>query len=248
MAEAALSAPEPGASVPARDSALARVPGVFFSPVRTFESIAQRPTWVAPLVLWTLCSLILTVLIMPRIDYGGLLRERMEERGQKISEEQLDSMVQTQARIGRGIGYVWGTAAPAAISLLLAAIFLGAFKAFGWDVRFRQALGVTAHAFLPAVLGSLLAIPVIAQRDRIDPRGMSDLVRSNLGFLVARDSSPAVHSLLSSIDVFSLWVLALLVIGFAAAARVSRGRAAGIIVSLWVLFVLIKTGWAAMTG
>ena len=241
-----VSAPE--ASTPPRDSALARIPGVFFSPVRTFESIAQRPTWVAPLVLWTLCSLILTVLIMPRIDYGSLIRERMEDSGQQISEERLESMVETQSRIGRVIGYVWGTAAPAAICLLLSAIFLGAFKAFGWDVRFKQALGVTTHAFLPAVLGSLLAIPVIAQRDRIDPRFMSDLVRSNLGFLVARDSSPALHSLLSSVDVFSLWVLALLVIGFAAAARVSRGRAASIIVSLWVLFVLIKTGWAAMTG
>ncbi|MFN2385743.1 MAG: YIP1 family protein [Thermoanaerobaculia bacterium] len=243
-----MSAPEPGASAPPRDSALARIPGVFFSPVRTLDSIAQRPTWVAPLVLWTICSVILTVLIMPRIDYAGMLRERMEEGGQQISEERLESMVETQSRIGRGIGFVWGTVAPTAISLLLAAIFLGAFKAFGWDLRFRQALGVTAHSFLPAVLGSLLAIPVISQREKIDPRGMSDLVRSNLGFLVARDASPALHSLLSSIDIFSLWVLALLVIGFAAASRVSRGRAAGIIVPFWVLFVLIKTGWVAMTG
>jgi hypothetical protein len=243
-----MSAPDPGAPAPPRESALARIPGVFFSPVKTMESIAQRPTWIAPLVLWTICSLVLTVLIMPRIDYAGMLRERMEDRGQQISEERLSSMVETQAKIGRVIGFVWGTLAPTAITLLLAAIFLGAFKAFGWDLRLGQALGVTAHAFLPAVLGSLLAIPVISRREQIDPRGMSDLVRSNLGFLVARDTSPALHSLLSSIDVFSLWVLALLVIGFAASARVSRGRAAGIIVSLWVLFVLIKTGWAAMTS
>jgi hypothetical protein len=212
------------------------------------ESVAQRPTWIAPLVLWTICSLILTVLIIPRIDYAGMLRERFEDRGQQISEERLESMAETQSRIGRVIGFGWGAVAPAAVSLLLAAIFLGAFKAFGWDLRFKQSFGVTAHSFLPAVLGSLLALPVISQREQIDPRGMSDLVRSNLGFLVARDTSPALHSLLSSIDVFSLWVLALLVIGFAAASRVSRGRAAGIIVSLWVLFVLIKTGWAALTS
>jgi len=38
----------------------------------------------------------------------------------------------------------------------------------------------------------------------------------------------------------------LFVIGFAAAARVKRGPAAGVIVTLWLLTVAIRVGWNAI--
>jgi hypothetical protein len=70
---------------------------------------------------------------------------------------------------------------------------------------------------------------------------------SNLGFLVDSKSA-ALHSILSSLDVFSFWTLALLVIGFAASARVSRKAATGVIVAIWALLVLGKAGFAAIFG
>ena len=72
------------------------------------------------------------------------------------------------------------------------------------------------------------------------------MVRSNLGFLIERKASPALQSLLESLDVFSFWSLALFVVGFAAAARISRKSAAGVIVALWILYVLGKAGFAAI--
>jgi Yip1 domain len=239
-----VSAAEPGTPAP-RDSALGRIPGALFSPVKTFASIARRPTWLPPLILWTICSLAVTFVVLPKIDYERIIRDAMEKRGQTVSEDRMQSIVEGQAKIGNIVGMAWGALAPTFISLLLAAIYLGAFKAFGWDMKFRQALGVTTHAFVPAVVGTLLVIPVISQREQVDPRGMADLVRSNLGFLVSRTDSPALYSLLSSIDVFSFWVMALLTVGFSEATGVSRGKAAGVVVSLWALYVLGKTGWAA---
>ncbi len=240
-----MSAAEDAAPAPPREGGLARIAGVFFSPVKIFDSIARRPTWVAPLLLWTLVSAVVTVIVIPRLDYERVIREAMEKRGQVVSAERLESIVEGQKRIGSVIGYAWGALAPTVLTLLLAAIFLGSFKAFGWDTTFRQAFGVTAHAFLPSVLGYLLAIPIILQREKINPADMGGLVKSNPGFLVERESAPAIHSLLSSIDLFSLWVLALLIVGLAAAAKVSRKQSAAVIVTLWLLFVLIKTGWAA---
>jgi hypothetical protein len=40
--------------------------------------------------------------------------------------------------------------------------------------------------------------------------------------------------------------MALLVIGFAAAAKASRRKAAGLVVGVWALYVLGKAGWAAI--
>lgn len=234
-------------SVPEPVSAIGRIPGVIFAPVKTFESIARRPTWLAPLLLWTAMSLVLTAVMMPRVDMEGMTRAQMEKRGQTVSEEQVQQAVEMQKRFG-WVWYVWGGLVAGVISLLLALIFWGAFKAFGSDLSFKQSFGVTTHAFVPAVLASVLFIPLLLRQEKFNPAHMGDLLRSNLGFLVEKESAPAVHSLLQSLDVFTFWSLALLVVGYAAAARTSRGKAAGLILTLWALFVLGKAGWAAVSG
>jgi hypothetical protein len=210
-----------------------------------FESIARRPTWPLPVILWLLASLAITAVLMPRMDFERMTRERFEKSGQKPSEEQIETMVEQQKRFAPIFGYAVGAVVPFAITFLVAAVLFGSFKAFGWDTTYRQALGVTSHAFLPGVLGALLLLPLMARQERVDPDAMGDLLRSNLGFLVERESK-VLHSLLGSLDVFSFWTLALLVIGFSAAAKVRRGQAAGIIVTLWAVYVLGKAGFAAI--
>ncbi len=236
---ASSGAPAPG------DSALARIPGVFFSPVRTFEAIARRPTWLAPVVLWLLASLAITAVIMPRLDFEKMTRERFEKSGQTVSEEQLQSMVEQQKRFAPIFGYLWAVISAVGIPLLVAVILWGAFRAFGWDTTYKQSLGVTSHGFLPGVLGALLLMPLAARQERVDPDGLGDLLRSNLGFLAGPDAK-VLHSLLGSIDIFSFWTIALLTVGLAAAAKIRRGQAAAVIVVLWVLYVLGKAGFAAI--
>ena len=237
---------EPGAPAPVPgDSAFARVPGTFFSPGRTFDAIARRPTWLLPIVLWTLVSLGVSAVLLPRMDFEKMTRDRFEKSGQKVTDEQLQTIVARQKQFAPIFSYFFGGIAPIAICLLVAVVFWGAFRAFGWDLTYPQSLGATSHAFLPGVLGAVLLLPLLARQERMDPAALGDLLRSNLGFLVSRDEK-VIHSLLSSVDIFSFWSLALLVIGFAAAAKIRKGQAAGVIVTLWALFVLGKAGFAAI--
>ena len=229
-------------------SAVGRLAGVFFSPGATFRSIAARPGFVAPLILWTVISLALYAAMAPKFDYERMIRASLEKRGQTVPEDRIQSMVATQKKIAPVIGLVFSAIVPTLATLIVALVFWASFKAFGWDVTFRQGVGVSAHAFLPSVVGTLLLIPVVLQRETIDPQGEPDLLRSNLAFLVDKASSPALHSLLGSIDVFSLWTLVLLTIGFAAAGRTSRKAAAGVVFTIWALFVLGKAGLAALLG
>lgn len=236
-------APAPLAPDAASDSALARLPGVFFSPVRTFESIARRPTWLAPLILWTAMSVGVTAALLPKIDWDQLTRQAMQRQGQTVPEDRMASIVERQKKFGGIFGWVIGVASPAVVSLLVAVVLWGAFKAFGWDTRFSQAFGVTTHGFLPGVLKAAFLLFLITRQETVNPQALGDLLRSNLGFLLPRDSSKPLHSLLQSLDIFSLWSLCLFVVGFAAAAKVKRGAAAGIVVTLWLLAVAIGVGW-----
>ncbi len=233
---------------PEPTSAVGRLVGTFFSPGATFRSIAARPGFVAPLILWTVISLALYAAMAPKFDYDRMTRSSLEKKGQTIPEERIQAIVATQKKIAPVIGMVIFALVPTIATLVVALVFWASFKAFGWDLTFRQGVGVTAHAFLPSVVGTLLLVPVVIQRESIDPQGIPDLLRSNLGFLVDTASSPALHSLLGSIDVFSIWTLILLTIGFAAAGRTSRKAAAGVVFTIWALYVLGKAGLAAVLG
>jgi hypothetical protein len=236
------TAPPPAPSV----SAPARVVGAFFSPVSTFESIAARPGFILPILLWTAASLLVTAFLLPRIDFDRMIRSSFEKRGQTVPEERIQSFVAQQKRMAPVLYNAIGVVSPALICLLVTLVYWATFKAFGWDFAFRQGLGATAHAFLPGVLGAFVLLAILTQQESVDPTSMGDLLRSNLGFLVERKSSPALHSLLESFDLFSLWSLLLLSIGYAAAARVSKKASAGVVFTIWALYVLGKAGLAAL--
>lgn len=236
----------PGETPATPVSAFQRIVGTFFSPVRTLQSIAARPGYILPLALWIAASLLVSAFMLPRMDYEGMTRSRLEKSGQTLSEDRIQAQVAMQKRIAPKITLAIGALAPILITLLVTLVYWAAFKAFGWDFTFPQGVGVTAHAFLPGVLGALILLPVLASKDLIDPQNMSDLLRSNLGFLIERKSAPAVHSLLGSLDLFAIWSMILLTIGYASAARVSRKAAGGVVVALWALYVLGKAGLAAL--
>jgi Yip1-like protein len=227
-------------------SAVGRIPGAFFSPVRTFESIARRPTWLAPLLIWTILSVATTAVLLPKIDYDQVVREALQRRGQTIPEDRMASIVERQKKFGSIFGWVGGAVTPAVLSALVAVVIWGSFKVFGYDARFSQAFGATTHAYLPGVLKGAFLMFLVARQETVNPQNLGDLLSSNLGFLVPADSSKTLHALLASFDVFALWVVVLLVIGFAAATKARRGAAAGIIGTLWVLTVALRVGWNAL--
>jgi len=240
------SSPAPsGPAVEREDSPVARVAGVFVSPGRTFASIARRPGWVLPLLLSTLVSIALTIVLMPRIDFEAATRESLAARGETVSEERIEKTVAAQRRLA-GFGYVWGAVAPALVSLLLASVFWLSFKAFGWELSLRQSFGVTTHGFLPNLVASLVLLVFVWRLDRINPSDLTGLVKSNPSFLVDRKENPVLNSLLQSFDVFAVWTLALLVLGFALSAKVSRGKAAAILITLWGLYIVGKAGLTAL--
>jgi Yip1 domain len=242
-----VSSPPPEALEPVDPAAtpLARVAGVFGSPGPTFASIARRPGWVLPVLISTVLSIAATAAILPRIDFDAAVRERLAAKNISMSEDRLEQVVETQKRFA-GLGYVWAACANVVIALILATVFWVSFKAFGWDLAFRQAFGVTTHALLPYIGTSMLLILFVTRMDLVNPQNLGDISHTNLGFLVDRKANPVLHSLAGSIDVFTLWVLALLVIGFAIAAKVSRKKAATLILSLWGIYVLGKAGVTAI--
>ncbi len=240
MAEEAAAASPAGP-----DSALGRMIGAFVSPVRTFAAIAARPTFLAPLVLWSALSFLVGQVILPRVDWRAVIAEATAHRDPPLTEAQLDQAAEMQKRIS---WFREGAFAlvPAVFCVVTAGAMWIGCQAFGWELRFRQSFGVTAHAFLPSVLGSLVLFAVIWNQPTVDLMGLEDRLHTNPGFLVDRHVDKTLHSLLGSLDALSLWTMALLVLGLSSATGARRGRVAVLVVSLWGLYVLGKAGFGML--
>jgi len=241
MAEAGAASEPPASGGGGSDSAPGRIVGVLIFPVRTFAAIAARPTFLAPLLLWTALSFLVGQIVVPRTDWRAVIAEATVKREPKLTEAQLDQAAETQKKIS-WVYEVASLVIPAFIAAVVAgALWIGC-QAFGWEVRFPQAFGVTSHAFLPGILASIPILAMLWNRTTIDPQGMDDVLPTNLGFLVSRHTDKTLHTFLASFDVLSFWTMGLLVLGFSAASGAARSRVAILIGLLWFLFILGRYG------
>jgi hypothetical protein len=218
---------------------------VLFSPDATLASIARKPDWVLPLVILLIMSLGAGVVIAQHVDFGAAAREAMEQN-KNASQEQIDRGVKMAAGMGKVVTYL--SPVISAIGLLIiAGVLLLAFRLVGGEGDFKQAFSVTCYSSMPGVIKSIIMMIIILAKGGIIPaQELATLVRSNLGFLADYKANPMAFAMLSSIDIFSIWFLALMIIGFAYLARVSRVKSAVIIISLWLVVLCFKLIGPAM--
>lgn len=132
------------------------------------------------------------------------------------------------------------------LMLIMAAILLLAFKVMGGEGNFRQSWSVALYSWVPQLLKGLLVTFLIYRAGTVTPEEIAALLKSNLGFLTDPKGNPILFALLSSIDIFAIWTVILLGIGLSYAHKTSRGKAFGIIVTLWIIVIAGKLGLAAL--
>jgi hypothetical protein len=232
------------------ESGFGRVIGVLISPDKTFRSIAERPTWVVPLLLLMALGLSVGLVMQDRVDQAAMVKYQMDKFGVDMSDEQLEKMeseMADQSATRQTLGLAFGVLVAAGGYFLLAALFLVVFRLAGSELDFFRSLAVTVHGLLPAGVAALLNLPLVFSRSEISPEEVMQggILTSSLRPL-APEESPVLESLLGSLDFFTIWSVVLLILGFRAVARVSTQTATTIVLILWGLWVLGKAGFAAV--
>jgi hypothetical protein len=228
-------------------SAFGRLLGAFVAPVETFRSIAVRPTWILPFLLLVAVGVGVGTLVMQRMDFEQVIRAQNERAGGQMSAEQVEQAAERAKSMAPILTAVQGVVTPA-IYLLVALAFWATFRMVGSDFGYRSSLATTVHATLPSALAAVLSIPVILHHASLTQSEVKNgsFLASSLAVLAPADASPVLRALLGSADLFSLWTVALLVVGFREAARVSRQAALGGVLILWLLYVAGKVALAAL--
>ena len=244
MATSPLPVAEPQASI----SPIGRIIGVFFSPKPTFEDIARKPSWILPVAISTILSIIAMVALNQRMNWRDYVAQQIEKspRAAQLSAEQKQQQIEGGAKITPIVLYVAGVIGPILSVLVVGGVMMLAYNLLaGAGASFAQALSIVAHAFLVGLVSTPLFLLVLF----LKPYGTMDVenpVASNLAAFLPEEASKWLVALFKSIDIFSIWMLILIAIGFAAVnPRKLKGAKSWVIAfSVWGAFVILRTLWA----
>lgn len=225
---------------------------LYFAPGAAFARIVRAPGFLLPFLGHVALALVFTGIWLNRMEPREFMKTQLEESGRwdKIPAEQRDAILDRAGGQMKVIGWV-GAPVGAAVTLLVAAgALMFVFRFFyAAEVSFKQALAIVAWALfaLALVTTPLLLLVLQLKGDwNINPQ---EALQANLSlFMEKATTAKPLWALLTSVDLFSLWLVFLLATGFAVASRKKMASAIWGVVIPWAVIVLIKVGWTALVG
>jgi hypothetical protein len=243
-------APSQGAEV---SSFGTRAMNVFMSPGELYDEVNAAPvrntSWAIPFVLLIAVSL----LIVFAMGSNPSLREQVlapqrEEMQNKVASGEMTQEQADQARevmespalfiaMGSG-GVILVICAMMFISPLVIMLVMKGMLKYGGS--YKKVLEVYGLAALIAVVGALVTAVMMTSMD-------SMLAKPGLSLLVmdGYDRESFVHNFLASVNVFSVWQMAVLGIGIGKIAGAPSSRGMTVSFGLWVVWLVIAAslGW-----
>jgi hypothetical protein len=227
-----------------------RLIGVFISPGETFEDVARKPGFIAPLVLIILLAIAGTELFLHKIGMEPVVRWALEHNS-RVSADQIPAMVEKMTPyyvwIGRVAAIIW----PPLVVLVAAVVGLVAVNnIFGRKITFKTAFAVSSYAYAVNIIYYLLApcMVLFGDPEHYISNPANPTPTSVGFFLNPLNTSKPLLALASSLEIFTFWYMALLAIGFS----VASGRKVKTLplffcyFGLWVVMVLIKMGLSSI--
>lgn len=244
---------------PARLGPFQRLVGTIFSPGETFEDVNRKPTWIVSIIIGIIfasgASLFFEWRVKPDWDrvMRNSIRQRLEASGQQMPSE---DVVARQVQLGKTfakLAPVFPIVILPLFTLALSGIFALGLLLMQARATFKKILSVVAWA--GAGIGLVqtivfMATLMVRETESIDPTKPGSFTATSIASLLPSDTSGVLRALAAQFDVFTIWWLIVLSIGFAAIGgkQITAGRARTLVFALFALWLVVRVGWAAVTG
>jgi hypothetical protein len=231
----------------------ARLINVFMAPRKTFEDLKRNSSWWVPWLVSAVFSILFAVVAVQKLDMRHLVQQRIDQspsaqkRMEQLSPERRDQAISLQATITKVTFYAYPVI-NLIIGLVVAAILMVVFNfGFAAEVPFQRAMAIVFYSFLPAgILATvLLSVSILLSADPNTINFTANPMPTNPGFFMDPQGSKFLYGLASGIDVFRIWTVALLGLGFSAASPNRKLRVGTAITTMLVIYgilVLIGAG------
>ena len=246
------TAPEPagpGLSEPQR------LVNVFIAPSKTFADLQRNPSWWVPWLITGIFSIIFGAVAVQKIDIPRFLQQEIEKspsaqrRLEQLTPEQRERGMAIQATIVKGTFFAFPVISLLS-GLVIAVILMAVFNfMLGAEVPFQRAMAVVFYSYVPFIISTVLltiSIMVSSDPNTID---ITNPMPTNPGFFMNPLSNRFIYAIASSLDIFSLWVVTLLGLGFAKASSNRKPSVSTGITTMFVvfaIFVLCRAAWRSI--
>ncbi|MBI1807093.1 MAG: YIP1 family protein [Ignavibacteria bacterium] len=242
-------------TAPAVSSFMTRVTDVFTAPSDVYTEVAEVPVQTSSWMLPWVISLLLAIGFTYALYNNTTLRQQifeMQEQGWKkavaegkMTQEQYDQFSERMESSGPVMFMLFGAGSQI---VGLSVIFFGAGLVFWLVLKFglkfsgsyTKMLEVLGLASVIGILGSIITLLMMNLFDSFYA-GPS----ASLAVLGSFDPTNKVHRLLASLNVFTLWEVAVLGIGMANISRKSVNTGLGVAFGLWAVWAIVSSllGW-----
>jgi hypothetical protein len=211
---------------------------IFFAPSRVFAE-RQDKNWVLPLIILTVLVTLLFYGAKPYMqsaidaDVGRQMAATLRSNPQ-LTAAQIEGARAMQDKFA---GVAVALSVPAIVASMALLLWLvGRFVESKQTVR--AAFVVATFAYFPKLLAQLAGGLIAVARDPSHPRGLYSLTVGPGFFMDAVTWSQPVVALVSRLDVFTLWVTALLAIGLHVTGKVGKAQAYIVAAVIWIIGAL----------
>lgn len=217
---------------------------LYFEPTATFAKIFAKPRVLVVLALQTILAVTFTSIWLQKADVKEMVKQKMElnPRVQEMTPEQVERVAAMQVSVLRASFRFAPFLFPALGALILGGFLMFVFRFFlAAEVSFLQSMATVAWSFLAfSVVHTPIALSVFLLKEdwATDP---NELVQTNPALFVDQASvSGWLWGLLTSLDLFSFWMIFLLATGYSVAGKLKIGTCLWVIGSLWAMMILLK--------
>jgi hypothetical protein len=251
--------PTPPVPTPGSDSASlsqgARIINTFIAPSKTFGDLRRSASWWAPFLLIAVVSLVFIFIIGQQVGFDQITKNAIAnspraEQFEKLPADQQARQLQFATTLTKVLSYASPVFVLVAF-LVIAAVLLGTFNlGFGAGVPFKVAFAIVAYSGLPGILHALLGIiSVIAggMSGSLDKEAFNiqNPVATNPAYFMSPTEHRFLYGMASALDVFVLWSIVLIGIGFACNSKLKRSTTIGVVLAWYLLYKLGGAAWAA---
>lgn len=211
---------------------------VIIKPSRVFNWVRENPNWWVPAIALVIVSITVAVISAPLGTEEAL--KQIQKNADQMPPE---ALAQAKQMINSPVVIMFavvGSFFGVAISLLIqsALLHLGA-SMLGGRSKFTVGIATVAYAGMPIALQQIIQSAYMIATGKIAKSGLSTLLSSD-------QINTPLAALLSRIDIFSIWAIVLLIIGFSATYQISKGKAAAISIGYWLLGTIVVVVIAAI--
>lgn len=221
----------------------------FTAPRETFTDLRRKATFWGPLLVMIVVATGFGFTVQQKVGWERVFQNNVNQtpaKAEKIeSAPNAEQIKAISAKFTAGATYGYWVIV-LLITLVTSLLYWATINyGFGGTAKYGQIYAVSLYASLVMNIKFLLGIVALFAGLAPDSFLIQNPVGSNVGYYLSADSPLWLRSLCTHLDVFEIWALVLTVIGVAVVAKVSKGKAATVVVGWWVVFVIITAGIAA---